>query len=134
MDVDSILNKKLQNANPPPLPPEHPPRCVHSELIDSNPSMIPNDGEIVLLSSVSRVEKNVRLLLSSVSRAENNVIVKNKVLSERLFQLIYQVDSNMNKILQIVLLTLGCKWMLKRCRVDNDNIDNTVLDGNATVF
>ena len=42
------------DADPPPLPPEHPPSRVHSEAIDSNPSMIPNDGErVVLLSSVS---------------------------------------------------------------------------------
>ena len=58
-DVDSILNLKeviseSDDAKSPPLPPEHPPRLVHYKLIDSNPSMIPNDGErVVLLSSVS---------------------------------------------------------------------------------
>ena len=83
------------DTNPPPLPTKHPPCRVHSELIDINPSMIPNDGErVVLLSLVSRVEKNVTV--------KNEVMVKNDVTSGRLFQLIYQVDSNIN-LLQIIL-------------------------------
>ena len=33
---------------------------VHSESVNSNPSKIPKDGErVLLLSSVSRVEKNM---------------------------------------------------------------------------
>ena len=78
-----------------------PPGRVYSEVIDSNPSMIPNDGErVVLFSLVSLVEKNA--------------MVKNEVMSGRLFQLVYRVDSNMNKLLQIVLLIIGCKWILKK--------------------
>ena len=88
---------------------------VHSELIDSNPSMIPNDGErVVLLSSVSRVEKNVMVkkdVMSGRSRVEKNVMVRKDVMSGRLFQSIYRVDSNIN-LLQIVLsifLQLECE-------------------------
>ena len=61
------------------------------------------------------------LLLSSVAQTENDVIVKNEVMSGRLFQSVYQVDSNMNKILQVVLLILGRKWILKKYQVENDD-------------
>ena len=41
---------------------------------------------------------------------------------------VYRVDSNMNKILQIVLSIIRCEWRLKRYRVDNDNINDTELE------
>ena len=50
-----------------------------------------------------------------------NAMAKNKVMSGRLFQSVYRVDSNMNKILQIVLSILGCEWILKEYRVENDD-------------
>ena len=108
LNVDNILNEKLQDANSPPLPPEHPPCCVHSELIASNPSMIPNDGErVVLLSLVSRVEKNM--------------MVKNDVMSGRFFQSIYRVNSNINliQIVLLIFLQIECEWILKKYQVDN---------------
>ena len=56
---------------------------------------------------------------------EKNMMVKNEVVSGRLFQSVYRVDSNSNldKILQIVLpifLQLVCEWILKKYRVEND--------------
>ena len=139
-----MIYDRTDDANPPPLPPESNMPCIHSiigkdfnndfsrnnnynqdlenydddhysihsELIHSNPSMIPNDGERVVL-------------LSSVSRAEKDVMVKNEVMSGRLFQSIYRVDSNIN-LLQIVLLIflqLGCEWILHPIC---SNIDNTI--------
>jgi len=126
--VNEVIYDRTDYANPPPLPPESNVPCMHSIFID--PSTIPNYGKrVVLLSSVSRVEKNVmvknevmsgRLLLSSVSRAESVsrakkiVKVKNEVMSGRLFQSVYRVNSNinLNKRLQIVLpmfLQLVCE-------------------------
>ena len=59
-------------------------------------------------------------------------MVKNEVRSGRLFQSIYQVNSNINwnKILQIVLpifLQLGCKWTLKKYQVNNDTKMDLIL-------
>ena len=84
---------------------------VYSESIDSNPSKIPNYGKRVVL-------------ISSVSWLKNNVKVKNEVEGGRLFQSVYQINSNINfnKILQIVLsifLQLGCVWTLKKNQVNN---------------
>ena len=76
--------------------------------------MTPNNGEkVVLLSLVSQVE-----------------MVKNEVMSGRLFQLVYRVNSNinLNKILQIVLsifLQLGCEWT----KLFQDRLDFEVVSG-----
>ena len=81
---------------------------IYSEFINSNPSMIPNDGErVVLLSSVSRVLKN--------SDEAKNDEVKDG----------HQYDNNYDdKYVDISSATkLEClEWILKKYQVDNDTI------------
>ena len=121
-----VIYDRTDAANPPPLPPEsnnhnqdlencyddH--NVMHSEFINSNPSMIPNDGErVLLLSLVSRVVKN--------SDKEKNDEVKN----------VHQYDNSYDdEYVDTTSATeLEClEWILKKYRVDNDNVDDTELE------
>ena len=83
---------------------------IHPEFINSNPSMIPNDGDrVVLLSSVSRVVKN------------NNEAKDNEVSS---------IPAS------IFIDTVKLVWFLKRYTVNNNNMVDIrwyTVDNNNTV-
>jgi len=121
--LQDILNVEFDNCDGPSerkyqssteaVPITATPNSIEDLAGISNPSMIPNDGEkVVLFSSVSRVEMVKNEVMSGrLFRVE---MVKNKVMSGRLFQSVYRVNSNinLNKRLQIVLpmfLQLVCE-------------------------
>ena len=86
---------------------------IHSEFINSNPSMIPNNGErVVLLSSVSQVVKN-------------NNEAKNDEMKYG-----HQYDNNYDGEYVDITSDTKLEWTLKKYQIDNANafVDTVKLE------
>ena len=99
---------------------------VHSESINSNPSMIPNDGErIQLFSLVSR--GMILSLISDVKKEE----IKNKEVKKQEVKNVYHYSNNYDEVYANITSATKLEyleWIRKKYQVNSNNIDDTELE------